>query len=53
MSHALPYICGTRIPHLIGVKDYLNNYFAMFSRMSRSRTRVELASPTYLGLRII
>ena len=39
---------GTRIPHLHGVKNYLNNYFAMYTRLTRSRKCVELASPGYM-----
>ena len=52
MSNALPYTRGTRIPHLLGVRNYLKNYFAMYTRLTRSRIRLELASPTYLGLAI-
>ena len=44
---------GMRIPHLIGVKNYLHFYFAMCTRLTRSRIRVELASPTYWGLGMI
>ena len=33
--------------------EYLNNYFAMYTRLTRSRIREELASPAYLGLGII
>ena len=51
-SNALPYMSGTRIPCLLGVKNYLNNYFA-YKRLSSSRKRVELASPAYLGFGII
>ena len=53
MSDALPYRRGTRIPHLLGVRNYLNNYFVMYTRLTRSRIRVELASRTDLGLGII
>ena len=41
------------IPRLNGVKTYLKNSFAMYTRLTRSRLRVELASPTYLRLGII
>ena len=41
------------IPRLFGVKKYLNNYFARYKRLTRSRIYVELASPAYLGLRSI
>ena len=46
------YKRGTRIPRPLGVKNYLNNYFAMYKRPTRSRIRVELASPVYLGSEI-
>ena len=42
----------TRIPHLLGVKNYLNNYF-VYNRLSVSRTLVEVAAPAYLWLKII
>ena len=41
-----------RMPSLLGVSIYLNNYFAMYKHLTRSRIRVELASPAYLGLEI-
>ena len=44
---------GTRIPRLKGFKNYLNNYYAMYKRLTHSGIRVELASPAYIGLRII
>ena len=53
MSNVLLYTRGTCIPHLLGVKNYLNNYLVMYKRLTRSRIRVELASPAYMGLRII
>ena len=34
-----------RIPLLIGVQNYLNNYFSMYARMTRFRIRVELYPP--------
>ena len=49
MSDALQYTRETRIPCLLAVKNYLNNYFA-YKRQTRSRIRVNLASPAYLGL---
>ena len=49
----LTYKRGTRIPRLRGVRNYLNNYFTIYKRLTRSRIREELASPTYLGLGII
>ena len=52
-SDALPYTRGTCIPRLRGVRNYLNNYFAMFTRLTRSRIRVYLACFAYLGLGII
>ena len=53
MSDALPYTRETRIRRLLGVENYLNNYFTMYKRLTRSSIRVEFASPAYLGLRII
>ena len=53
MSDALAYVRGSRIPRLFGVKNYLNYYFAMYKRLTRSRVHVELAFPVYLGLGII
>ena len=44
---------GTRIPSLLGVRNYLKNYFAMYTRLTLSRICVELAPLAYLGLRII
>ena len=29
-SDALPYTRGTRTPRLLGMKNYLNNYFVMY-----------------------
>ena len=40
----------TRNPRLLGVSNYLNNYFAMYKGLTRSRIRVELASPACLGI---
>ena len=42
-----------RIPALLGVRNYLNNYFALYTHLPRSRIGVELASPAYLGLGIM
>ena len=50
--YALPYTRGSRNPRLLGVQNHLNNYIA-YKRLARSRIVVELASPTYLRLRII
>ena len=52
-SNGLPYARVTRIPRLLGVNDYLNNYLAMYRRLTRFRIRMELASPAYFGLIII
>ena len=38
----------TRIPRLLEDRNYLNNYFS-YKRLTRSRIRVELASPAYSG----
>ena len=53
MSSLFPYTRVTRNPRRHGVKNYLNNYFAMYTWLTRFRIRVELASPAYLGLSII
>ena len=46
------YTRGTRIFRLLGVRNYLNNYFA-YKRLTRSRICGELESHAYLGLGII
>ena len=53
MSDTLPYTSGNRIPRLLGVKNYLNNYFSMYKRLTRSCIHVELASLANLGIGII
>ena len=53
MADVLPCTRGSRIPHLFGVRNYLNNYFAMSKRLTRSRIRVKLAATAYLELGII
>ena len=53
MADALPYTRGSRIPHLLGVRNYLKDYFAKYKRLRRSHIRAELASSTYLGFGII
>ena len=50
---AFAYTRGTRIAHLNGVRSYLNNYFAMYTRATLYRIRVDLESPAYLRLGII
>ena len=49
----LPYTGGTRIPCLLGFRNYLNNYVANYTCLTRSRIREELTSPAYLGIGII
>ena len=44
---------ATRIPRLFGVGNYLNNYFAMYTRLIRTHIHADLASRAYLGLGII
>ena len=62
MCVLLPYTGGTRIPllqhmqktpipRLLGVRNYLKSYSALYNRLTRSR--MELASPAYLGIAII
>ena len=41
-----------RNTRLLGVTNYLNNYFAMYARLTRSRIRVVLASSDYLYARL-
>ena len=53
MSDTLPYAHETHIPCLVGVKNYLNNHFAMYTCLMRFRKWMELASPAYMGLRVI
>ena len=52
-GQTLPYTRGTLIPHLLGFKNYLNNYYAMYKRLTRSRIRVEFQSPAYLAIGVI
>ena len=40
-------------PRLLEVRNSLKNYIAMYKRLVRSRIRVKLALPAYLGLGII
>ena len=49
----LPYMRGIRILRLLGDSYYLENYFAKYKLLTRSRKRVEFASPACLGLGII
>ena len=49
MSDALPYTRGICIARILGIYDYLNNYFALYTRLTRSRIRVELESPASWG----
>ena len=51
MSDALSYTRGTRIARLLGARYYLNNYFAMYTRLTCSRIQVEHASPACLRVR--
>ena len=53
MSYVLTYTCKTRIPGLLGVENFLNNYFTMYKRQTRSCIRVGVVYTAYLGLRII
>ena len=50
MSVALLYTHGSPIACLLVVKKYLNNFVARYTRLARSRIRVDLASPADLGL---
>ena len=50
---ALPYTGGTRTPRLLGVRNYLNNFFTMHKGLTRTCIHVEVASPAYLELDII
>ena len=53
MSNALAYARGSCIFRQLEVTNYLNNYFAMYKRLTRSRDHEELALSAYLGLDII
>ena len=53
MSDPLPYTGITRIPRLIGVKNYLNNYLAIQTCLPYSHIHVYFGSLAYLVLRII
>ena len=53
MSNTLPNTGVTRNPRLPEVCNYLNNYCNMYTRLSRSRIRVELPFLACLRLEII
>ena len=53
MTDALPYCRVTRIHRLLEVRNYLNIYFSMYTRLTRSHIYADLASPTYIWLRIM
>ena len=40
-------------PAYLGVRNYLNNYFAMYTRLTFFAISVELASPAKMALGII
>ena len=44
------YTRGTRSPRLLGVRNYLNNYFAMYTRLTFPYTRGSRI-PRLLGVR--
>ena len=48
-----PVYAWNSIRRLLGVKNYLNNYIAIYNHLTSFCLRVNLASRTYLGLRII
>ena len=48
MPALFPYTRTLRIHRLVEVKNYLNNYFAMYTGLTRFRVGVKLASPVYL-----
>ena len=52
MCDAHPATYGTRKCPLLGFRNYLNNYFAMYKRVTPSRLHVQLASVAYVGLGI-
>ena len=52
-SDVLPYTRGPCILRVLGVKNYSNNYFAIYTRLTHARLHVELASAAYLRLAII
>ena len=49
----LPYTRETRLHRLLGVRNYLNNYFAIYTRLTRSHIHADVESLANLGLRII
>ena len=53
MSDVLPYAGESRHHRLLGVKNFLNHHFAMYTWPSYSRIRVIFATPAYLGSIII
>ena len=47
----LSYTPGIRIYRLLGLRNYLDNYFAMYKRLPRSFIQVEHATPRLLGVK--
>ena len=45
----LPHSGGPRIPRLLGVRNYLNNYFVIYKRLTRSRVLRLLRVRNYLN----
>ena len=46
-----PYTLGTRVPRLLGVRNYLNNYFSMYTRLTRLPYTPETRISHILGFR--
>ena len=44
-----PVYAWNTIPRLLGIKNYLNNYLAMYTRLTRSHIRVEIYPPATWG----
>ena len=45
------YTRGTGIPRLFVVRNYLNHYLAMYTRLTRFHIHANRASPTILGFK--
>ena len=45
------YTRGSPSPCLLGVRNYLHNYYAMYARLTRSRTRIEFFCKNYRDFR--
>ena len=53
MSDTFSDTHGSRIASLLVLKNYVNNYLAIYRRLAHSRIRADLPSPADLGLETV